>query len=73
MADIYAIEIDTRDKPGGCIMRHAMFDSYDAAKRAWQKMQPDEDPDVQFWLVKIRNGVDDPAHIDALEFKCREP
>lgn len=69
--DVYAIEIDSRDKPNGCIIRHAMFERYSDAWKAWDKIKPDPDPDIQFWLVKIRDGIDDPAHIDALECKCK--
>jgi hypothetical protein len=69
--DIYAIELDTRTKDGGAIVRTAMFDRYADALNAWDKIKIEDDPDVQWWLVKIREGIDDPAHVDALECKCK--
>jgi hypothetical protein len=67
--DLYAIELDTRDKHGGVIIRQAQFSSEKEAMKAWHALKPDPDPDVQYWLVRIRSGIDDPAHCDALDIK----
>lgn len=70
--DAYVIELDTRDKRGGTMIRLAMYESYSEALKHWDRLSTDEDPDVWYWLVKIRDGIDDPAHIDCLEVKCRD-
>lgn len=69
--DIYAIELDTRTLRGGTIVRTSMFARFSDALAAWDSITDDNDPDVQWWLVKIREGIDDPAHVDALECKCK--
>lgn len=71
-ADVFAIEMDARDKSGGAILRVAMFETEKDAREAWSKLETSEDPDVWYWLVRIRDGVDDPAHVDCLEVKCRD-
>lgn len=70
--DVYAIEMDTRDKRDGQLIRLGMYDSRDAAYFEWNKINVSDDPDVQWWLVRIREGIDDPAHVDAIECKCKE-
>ena len=67
--DAYAIEMDTRDKPDGCVIRIAMFDDYPEALKAWKKIKEADDPEVWYWLIRIRDNIDDPAHVDALDSK----
>lgn len=69
-ADKYVIEVDTRDRPGGALLRMHCFDHKIDALRQWNKIEVNPDPSVQWWLVQLRNGIDDPAHADCLECKC---
>jgi hypothetical protein len=66
--DKYIIERDERDL-GGKLHRIALYDNWIAAKHAWQVTGPDEEPDIVYWLCRLREGIDDPAHCDVIESK----
>jgi hypothetical protein len=70
MPHVFAIELDSRDKANGSIIRVGMYDNEPDARAAWRKIKSDADPEIQWWLIRIRDGIDDPAHCDALECKC---
>ena len=70
--DIYVIERDERDI-GGKLTRIATFYDHAAAYSAWHATEPDRRFGVQFWLVRMNFGIDDPAHCDVIEFKEIDP
>jgi hypothetical protein len=69
--DRYIIERDERDV-GGKLIRIAEFDDWTAAKAAWESTNPDASPNMMFWLCRLNEGIDDPAHCFVIESKEKE-
>lgn len=66
--DRYIIERDERDIGGG-LVRLCIFDNWADAYLKWLETKTDCRRGVQLWLLRLRGGIDDPAHTDAIECK----
>lgn len=67
--DRYLIERDERDIGGRCRIT-ATFETWQAATAAWQLVEPDPNPDVFIWLLRVR-GDDPPSHLNTTVVDCK--